>query len=406
MNTDDQNEQHRQPAELPGQAKKSRKPRKPRRRGKGSVFRRPDREGGKEWVAQILLEEGGTKQRYFYTKAEAEEALNEMLYEQRHGTLITTKDQTLRQFLEDWFQNVQRPPTVRLSTYENQRILLEKHILPALGHIPLRKLSPDHLNRFYTSKLNEKLSAGRIKLMHGVLHKALAYAVRAKKVVQNVCDLVTPPRYAPPEQHVLTEEQAKHLLDVAKGRRLEVLLNLALVTGMRKGELIGLKWSDIDLEKRTLQVRRTVNYLRKHGLVITEPKTAKGRRKITLPHFLIDLLKRHRAQQLEARWKAGATWHEQDIVFPTNVGTFMYPTLLSELFQRLLKDASLPHMRFHGLRHSTATILLAQGVDARVVQELLGHSHVSITLGIYGHVLPSMHEGAINKMEELFNEHS
>jgi integrase len=378
---------------------------KSRRRGAGSVFRRPDRTG-KQWVAQIILENGKTRQRYFKTQAEADVALNEMLYAQRHGTLISEKDQTVQQFLTNWFENVQRPPTVRLSTYSHQQILLEKHIFPALGHILLRKLSPDDLNRFYTSKLKEQLSAGYVRNMHLVLHKALDYAVLSRKVAQNVCDLVKPPRYVAPEQHVLSEEQARRLLQVAQGHRLEVLLNLALVTGMRRGELIGLKWSDIDLERGTLQVRRTVDRIGTHGFIESEPKTAKGRRQIILPRFMVDLLKQHRTRQREIRLKAGTAWHDQDIVFCTLVGTFMEASHLREHFQRLLKDAGLPHMRFHDLRHSTATILLAQGINPKVVQELLGHSHINVTLGIYGHVTPSMHGEAMAKMEGLLNEKS
>jgi len=399
--TDEEKTNEEQQSRKPSQRKG-----KPRRKGSGSVFQRKDRRGGKQWIAQINLEHGKTRQRYFKTQAEADEALNEMLYEQRHGRLITEKDQTVQQFLEDWFENVQRPPTVRLSTYSHQQVLLKLHLLPALGHMLLRKLSPDDLNRFYTSKLKEKLSAGYVRNMHLLLHKALDYAVLSRKVAQNVCDLVKPPRYVAPEQHALTEEQARLLLHVAKGHRLEVLLNLALVTGMRRGELIGLKWSDIDLERRSLQVRRTVDRIGTYGFVESEPKTAKGRRQIILPPFLVDLLKQHRTRQREARLKAGATWHEQGIVFCTSVGTFMQAEHLREYFQRLLKEAGLPHMRFHDLRHSTATILLAQGVNPKVVQELLGHSHINVTLGIYGHVTPSMHGEAMAKMEGLLTEKS
>jgi integrase len=384
--------------------RKSGKPRRPRGRGhgEGSIFYREDR---KRWIAQITLENGQTRTSSHKKREEAAQALQEMLHEQRQGSLITAKNQTVQQFLQDWFTNVQRPPTVRLSTYNGQHLLLEKHILPALGHLPLRKLSLDHLNRFYTSKLNAGFCAGYIRNMHALLHKALDYAVQSRKVAQNVCDQVKPPRYTAPEQHALTEEQARHLLDVAQEHRLEVVLTLALVTGMRRGEIIGLKWSDIDPGKKTLHVRRTVSRVGKLGLVISEPKTAKGKRQITLPDFLLDLLKQHRTHQRETRLKAGTTWHEQDIVFSTSLGTFMDPDYLRKRFQRLLRDIGMPQMRFHDLRHSTATILLAAGVPAHVVQELLGHSHISTTLGIYGHVTPSMHEGAVNKLGNILKQH-
>jgi len=401
MSTTDHNEQDPQPAGQPDQAKKSRKPRKSKGRGAGecSVFYREDRD---QWIAQVTVEDSSgkkkKKQTYHDTQKEAIAARNKMLHELEQETLLTEKDVTVRRFLEDWFENVQRPPTVRVSTYAKQRTALVKHILPALGHISLRKLSPDHLNRFYTSKLNARLSAGYIRNMHFLLRKALDYAVRTKKVIQNVCGQVTPPRYSAPEQHVLTEEQARHLLDVAQGHRLEVVLILALVTGMRRGEILGLKWPDIDWEKGVLYVRRTVGRVEKHGMVLSEPKTAKGKRQITLPDFLIDLLELHRGHQLEARQQAGSAWQDQDIVFCSSVGTFMDPSHLRVRFLKLLRNAGLSHMRFHDLRHSMATILLARGVHPKVVQEILGHSDVSITLRVYGHVIPSMHEEAINKM--------
>src|SRR6266487_4384605 len=180
--------------------------------------------------------------------------------------------------------------------------------------------------------------------------------------------------------HVLLESVRKH--------RLEMLLTMAVVTGMRRGELLALRWSNIDFEHQTLLVLHTVDYIPGYGYVETEPKTKTGKRRISLPSFLIDMLKQHRVQQLEQRLKVGDAWENRDLVFPDLHGGYFNPNYLLRVFKKLLNEAGLPHMPFHDLRHSAATILLSMGVNIKVVQELLGHSNISITLGTYAHLLP------------------
>ncbi len=222
-------------------------------------------------------------------------------------------------------------------------------------------------------------------------------------VSRNVCDLGSPPRIVKPEIQPLTMEQAHKLLEAAHGHRLMVLLMVALTTGMRRGELLRLKWVDIDFENHFLQVRRTLDFLAGYGgYVETEPKTAKGRRKIMLPDFVMEALKQHRVQQLECRLKDGTDWQEQDYVFTGLKGGPLNPRYILKLFDKLLKEAGLPHMRFHDLRHSAATLLLRMGVNAKVVQEILGHSNISMTMDVYSHVLPSMHKDAMGKWDDEF----
>ena len=168
--------------------------------------------------------------------------------------------------------------------------------------------------------------------------------------------------------------------------------------------MLALRWSEINFEQRYLQVRRTIRCLKGRGLVESEPKTASSRRKITLSPLLLDVLKEHRVRQVQARLQAGDAWNERDLVFCTPTGGLIYPSSLRATFARLLKDAGLPHLRFHDLRHSAATLLLSMGVHAKVVQELLGHSTIAMTLNTYSHVLPSMHQDAIEKLSELFIE--
>jgi integrase len=202
----------------------------------------------------------------------------------------------------------------------------------------------------------------------------------------------------------LSEEQARMLLAVACGHRLEALLTLALTTGMRRGELLALRWQDINFDNKSLHILRTLNRLVGYGFIETEPKTSKSRRKIILPDFVIDMLKQHRAHQLEERLKAGVEWQDHDLVFSNTHGGFLQPDRLREMLQKLLKEAGLPYMRFHDLRHSAATILLSMGVHPKVVQELLGHSAISMTMDTYSHVLPSMHQEAMEKMDETFRQ--
>jgi integrase len=184
--------------------------------------------------------------------------------------------------------------------------------------------------------------------------------------------------------------------------RLEVLLTVAVVTGMRRGELLALRWSNIDFERNTLLVLHTVDYIPKYGYVETEPKTKTGKRSIRLPSFLVDLLKEHRKKLLERQLKLGKAWENRDLVFPDLHGGYFNPGYLVRLFTKLLREAGVPHMHFHDLRHSAATILLAMGVNIKVIQELLGHSDIAITLRVYGHLLPSMQAEVVEKWEGVF----
>jgi integrase len=185
---------------------------------------------------------------------------------------------------------------------------------------------------------------------------------------------------------------------------LEALLTLALATGIRKGEILALRWHDIDLQNATIYIHRTLSYMAHYGFQEGEPKTAKSRRQISLPHFVIVSLTRHHSLQLEAILQADDMWEDHDLVFPNKRGGFIVPMTLANHFTRLLAEIGLPHIRFHDLRHSAATLLLSMGVPAKVVQEILGHSTFSTTMDRYAHVLPSMQQEAMEKMDDLLSE--
>jgi integrase len=201
---------------------------------------------------------------------------------------------------------------------------------------------------------------------------------------------------------VLTSEQARTLLDVAKDDRLCALYVLALSTGMRQGELLGLRWRDVDLDRGSLQVRTTLQKVRGQGLVFVEPKTSTSRRTITLSPSAVGALRQHRTRQLAERMACGPVWQDGDLVFPDPLGRPMDGIhLLRYEFVPLLKHAGLPAVRFHDLRHTAATLLLLQGVHPKVVQEMLGHATISITLDTYSHVLPNMHRDASMALEQM-----
>lgn len=374
---------------------------KRRRRGKGegTIYQRKDG----RWVAEITLEDGKRKQLYGKTQEEVIAKKRQAEYEQKQGRLATGPQQKLKDHLEHWLETVHKPPMIKLTTYVTHRKLINKHILPALGHIQLRKLTTRQVDAFYSRKLEEGLASGSIRVLHGILHEALEAAIRWQLIPRNVCDDVTLPRKEKREVQPLNKEQARHLVTAVRGHQLETLLTVALITAMRHGELCALRWQDINFEEGLLQVRHTRSYITGHGYVETDPKSATSKRKILLPAFVTDLLKQHRTHYLkEARLKAGSRWQEHDLVFPNRFGGFLYPDHLRSRFYKVLEEAGLPRIHLHDLRHSAATILLSMGVSMKVIQELLGHSQISITMDIYSHVLPSMQEDMRDKWDDLF----
>jgi len=342
--------------------------------GEGSIYQRSDG----RWAATISLEGGKRKTFYGKTRKEVQEQLKTALHQQQQRTLATGPQQTVKQFLNQWLEN--HKSTIRVRSYERYEELVRLHIIPIVGHHQLQKLTAQHIQAFYTKKLNEGLSPTTVNGIHAVLHKALDDAIRLGAIARNACDAVSPPRRAHYEIQPLSMEQSQQLLTAAKGHPLEALFALALTTGMRRGEILALKWQDINFSQNMLQVRRIFTRRPGNRYIEAEPKTEKSRRSIMLAPLVVELLKQHRVRQLEAKLQAGEAWQERGLVFCTSVGTPLNPSKVVDRFKTLLKKAGLPEIRFHDLRHSAATILLSMGVHPKVVQELLGHNQISMTM--------------------------
>jgi integrase len=278
-------------------------------------------------------------------------------------------------------------------SFESYERLLRLHVVPAIGYLKLKVLSPPHIRRLYGEKLDAGLSPRTVQYAHVVLQRALKAAVNDGLIPRNPCEAVDPPQVLREEIRPLARDQVRALLGAAAGDRLEALYVVAVHCGLRQGELLGLKWEDVDLEARTLPVRRTLSKGE-----FAAPKTAKGRRSVSLTPTAVEALKRHSERQAKEMVKAGTLYRDRGLVFASLVGTPLSRHNLTRSFKALLGRAGLPRaVRFHDLRHTCATLLLGKGFNGKFVQELLGHAAIAVTLDTYSHVLPGMadHTGAM-----------
>lgn len=372
------------------------------RRGpnEGNIYLRADG----RWVARVNLgyEAGRRRRKCFYghTRREVQEKLTRALRELQQGLPIATDErQTVEEFLRRWLADAVRP-SVRPKTYTTYEGYVRRNLVPELGRIPLAKLGPQHVQTMLNQALATGLSPRSVNHIRAVLRRALNQAVRWSIVPRNVATLVDVPRVPRFEIRFFTPDEARHFLEVARGDRLEALYTLALAVGLRQGEALGLRWEDVDLERGVLNVRHSLQRIG-GKLVLVEPKTRLSRRAIALPPFAVLALRQHRRRQVQDQLWAGPRWEEQGLVFTSSIGTPLDGSNVTHRLQRLLSKAGLPRQRFHDLRHSTATLLLAQEVPARVVMEILGHSQIGLTLNTYSHVIPSLQEEAARRMEEL-----
>jgi integrase len=367
--------------------------------GEGSITRRKN--GG--WCAQYVVHTAeGRKRKTLYGKTRQEVAakLAKALSDREGGLLFDAGSLTVGEYLDRWLTDSVKD-TVRLTTYQGYERICRLHIKPSLGRVRLKDLTVAHVRGLYRERLKAGLAPRMVQLIHVTLHKALKQAVMDGLIPRNVTEAVKPPQPEKKEIRPLSPEQARALLRTAKKERLEALYVLAITTGMRQGELLALKWEDVNFEAGVLQVRRTLSTATGGGFTFSAPKTAKSRRSIKLPNTALSSLRKHRKAQLEERMRLSELFIDQGLVFTSRVGTpISRQDLITRSFKPLLKRAGLPDIRFHDLRHTCATLLLGKGVHAKFVQELLGHATISITLDTYSHVLPGMGDAAAGAMDE------
>jgi integrase len=357
------------------------------------------------WEARVLVTEpdGRRVRRSLLgrTRAQVRDKLRDALRAEATGRPMPSDRLTVGAFLHQWLEDTVRPST-RPRTYSSYASIVRLHLEPGLGHLPLARLSPQQVQAFLNAESTSGLSPRSVAMERAVLRGALGRAERWGLVTRNVAKLAEPPRVPRRQITPLSPEQARTFLEAIRGDRLDALYLVALGVGLRQGEILGLAWPDLDLAAGTLTVRHALQRV-EGKLILVEPKSVTSHRTVALPALVHEALRAHRIRGLQERLGAGARWRDdpRDLVFVSTVGTPLDGITVTRRFQALLKTAGLPHQRFHDLRHAAASMMLTQGVAARVVMETLGHSQISLTLGTYSHVSPALGRAAAERMNDL-----
>lgn len=319
-------------------------------------------------------------------KAEMIKWVNEL----NNGLCVEPSKMTVGQYLEKWLDDYGRA-NLAPTTYKNYGVIIKAHLLPALGHILLPQLQPMHLQSYYTKALKEGrkkgggLSARSVRYHHAIIREALAHAVKWQLLSRNPADAVEPPKPAKPQLKVLQPEEAANLMQALREHELFPLFYTAMTTGMRRSELLGLRWEDVNLEAGVINLQRSIHRVAGQGYVVQPTKNKRGRL-ISMPPSLAALFK--------------SIDRPHELVFARPGGEPLSPDEVSRAFTKAVNLAGFPGIRLHDLRHSHATILLAQGVHPKVVQERLGHAQIGMTLDTYSHVVPGLQEAAAGKIDD------
>lgn len=385
---------------------------KRRGNGEGSIYKRSDG----LWVGKISVGydpvTGKLKRKSFYgkTRKEVMDKMAQILQEVRNGTYVEPAQTSFGEWLDKWLTGYKKGQ-LKPSTFENYEILIKTHIKPALGKVPLAKLQAHMLQAFYNEKLEKGRADGKgglstrmVRYLHVIIRQALQQAVKEGLLPRNVADATSPPTVKNKQMRPLTEEELLAFFKVAKDDRLFAAYVLAVTTGLRRGELLGLCWDCVDLEQGTITVKRQLLTL-KQGIVLEETtKSKSGRRNIILTDDAIRELKAYRKRQLQEKLLLGEAYQDKGLVFCKEDGTPLRPEEFTKRFQRWLKKAGLSRVRLHDLRHTHATLLLKAGVPAKIVQERLGHSSITMTLDLYSHVTPEMQKLAAATLNGLLSK--
>ncbi|MGW9068970.1 tyrosine-type recombinase/integrase [Streptomyces yangpuensis] len=394
---------------------------KARANGEGTIYQRKD---GRWEAAGYVLAADGTRKRvrvYGTTRKNAADKLTDKIANSNRGLPVATADSTLGDYLTYWLNSV-AVHRLRENTHTRYATCIRLHLIPGLGTKKIARLTARDVRTFLdrlrttcqccTQGLDterkrccaigeccqKRLSPLTVTYVHSVLKSSLEHAVREDELPRNVARNVKTATLRPKRFRPLTAAEARQFLDAARADRLHALYELALRTGLRKGELLGLHWEDLDLIAGTVTIRRSLQRTRTGGLTHLPTKTRASERRIALPTECVHSLKKHQEQQEREREEAGASWKGMGLVFSTPTGRPLDPANLTRRFGDFLDRVQLRRIRFHDLRHSTATLLLEQGVDLVVIKELLGHAHIGVTAGVYAHVRLRLQRQAIDSL--------
>jgi integrase len=366
-----------------------------RRRGnnEGCIYLRKDG----RWCAQVSLS-GRRLTKYGKTQKECREWIKDTVTKIGNGLTFQGTRVTLDEFIKTWLDG--KELSRRPRTISQYRSLVTQHILPHMGGMRILEIHPAHLKQLYLLKKEEGRGARTVQLIHIVMHAVLKQAVKEGILGRNPADAVDRPKVEVTERHILTEEQAQHLIIATTGTRYGTLIYMALMTGMREGELLGLKWSDVDWTKGLLHVQRQLQVKEIDGSVLVPPKTRAGIRQIKLGQGTLDRLARHREEQQRLK-ETNPHWQENDLIFPNTIGKPAAARNMYNDYKRLLRKIGLPDINFHALRHTSLSYLLDMGTPVNTVQKRAGHSKASVTTDTYGHSLGHSEDEAAERIEEL-----
>jgi len=343
------------------------------------------------------------------TKRQAQEALTRLMHAVNTGTHVEPARMTVGDLLLKWLADCVAG-NVSGKTYERYEGAIRVHLIPALGHILLKDLRPLHIQSHYT-KMRQSgrryddagLSPASIAYQHNILSAAMKQAVRWQLMPRNLAEAVGPPREKHEEMTALTEAETARLLEAAEGTRLYTPMLLAVFTGLRRGELLALRWSDVDLEASRLAVRQSLEQTKAAGLRLKEPKSSASRRVVALPSIAVEALVRHRGEQAQEKLLLGPGYTDRGLVFAQPDGEFVKPDTFSQAYKTLIARLDVPRVRLHDLRHTAATLLMKEGVNLRMVGDRLGHSDLATTMR-YVHAMPGMDEEAARRVDEAMRK--
>ena len=377
----------------------------------GNIVKKAKTRKGQSWQLTVEMPRdpitGERKRKYKTvtgTKKEADQALRRFITELERGEYIEDNNITVSDWLQKWLE-VYIVPTVSPTTLVGYKGMIRRYIDPLIGHLQVQEMNALAV-QIWVNKLKvspssgEPLTAGTIKHTYHVLRGAMDKAVQAGLIHRSPCAGIQLPKGEKKKPVIYDETQIQQLLDFARGTEMELIIDLELCMGMRRGELLGLQWQDVNWEKNQIHIIRSRVAVDGKS-VVKQPKTESGTRTVDVPEILMKKLKAHKIKCMEQKIRVGRRLLEEDFIIVHPDGKPIYPEYVSQLFMKLQKRANLPKCRFHDLRHLCASIMVKQGVEVKVAQERLGHKDITTTMNIYAHVLPGSAREAAEKIGQL-----